>query len=583
MTDHDGRRHAEIVHPKTRNQRQLVEMLSARSWQLLKGEVDYSDELARCLFNDMDTDNSGELDLLEFKKLMRIVSMRKGEGAVHSRSFNKAIRRDFEVVDFNNDRRIDEEEFVAYLRLLLTQDEAEEAEATAPVPAATNTKEEQEKMDFIALSKNQVVMPKAGSLQEAILSGVWTWVNAYLNMGETACRGGTPPIVVAAKHEKLNIAKNLVAIKNLDPSLMDSERKAIALACDNASADELKRIVRDLYTHAYDRYEMLESLESDDLEAARKKMKNLYYQHWGTGRAVKQEKHGGSVKKGGHQLAKTEQLAIACQNNDITAVRKLLRSKMSPNSKDERDSTPLMHCSWFGHHDVAKLLLEAKGDLMVQNRRKNTAFHFVTEKAHYDMVVLFLRYPGGMSAARVKNCLGYRPWQLAKDTFVRDIAHSATLSHKTKIDDRHSETFRQHKVNATMNSGFLAHLRSDITGAIIEDDIKSVSLLIAKKPGHEDDADHVLSAINDHDHFGLTSMHYACAFSHLDVVKALVDRKADIQSRTKFNNTPLHFAYGADRKSVIRFLLSQDPDGVLPKLVNQDNVLPSYASPSKRK
>ena len=78
--DNDGRRHAEIVLPKTRNQcvvcahaslcgsvycsivemptrahsmfntppthpqrRQLVELLSARSWRLLKGEADYSD------------------------------------------------------------------------------------------------------------------------------------------------------------------------------------------------------------------------------------------------------------------------------------------------------------------------------------------------------------------------------------------------------------------------------------------------------------------------------------------------------------------------------------------------------------
>merc|ERR1719181_1405544 len=76
-TDTDGRKHADILMPKTRVQRQLIEMLCARSWQLLKGEIDFTDDLARGLFSDLDHDGSGELDLLEFKKLMRIVGMRR--------------------------------------------------------------------------------------------------------------------------------------------------------------------------------------------------------------------------------------------------------------------------------------------------------------------------------------------------------------------------------------------------------------------------------------------------------------------------------------------------------------------------
>ncbi len=44
------------------------------------------------------------------------------------------------------------------------------------------------------------------------------------------------------------------------------------------------------------------------------------------------------------------------------------------------------------------------------------------------------------------------------------------------------------------------------------------------------------------DEDGLTPLHYAARYSHLQVVKLLVERGADVNARAEDGITPLHFA-----------------------------------------
>jgi len=81
----------------------------------------------------------------------------------------------------------------------------------------------------------------------------------------------------------------LANAKELDASLLQSERDAIVAMCDTSNKAGLNGLMHDLYTQACERLKVIESLNHDNLDSARDNLKLTYYKHWGPWRFVRRD------------------------------------------------------------------------------------------------------------------------------------------------------------------------------------------------------------------------------------------------------------------------------------------------------
>ncbi|KAG2180895.1 hypothetical protein INT43_008475 [Umbelopsis isabellina] len=67
-------------------------------------------------------------------------------------------------------------------------------------------------------------------------------------------------------------------------------------------------------------------------------------------------------------------------------------------------------------------------------------------------------------------------------------------------------------------------------------------------------------SINDRDDQGLTALHYASDGGHLDVIKLLVEKGADVNALTNDHETPLHYACLSERADAAKYLIDHGCD-----------------------
>ena len=80
---------------------------------------------------------------------------------------------------------------------------------------------------------------------------------------------------------KYKITAYLATNKDLDGSLLTSEREAIVRMCKQRNTSGLNGLMHDLYTQACERLKVVESLNHSNLDSARDNLKLTYYKNWG--------------------------------------------------------------------------------------------------------------------------------------------------------------------------------------------------------------------------------------------------------------------------------------------------------------
>lgn len=182
----------------------------------------------------------------------------------------------------------------------------------------------------------------------------------------------------------------------------------------------------------------------------------------------------------------------------------------------------LAHAVYKHNAQVAKLLLQAKVDPNVQNRRGETALHIAYEVSEQSMVKLLLKHG---AKKKIQNNNGLTPPQIGKK--------------------RESQMTAQQLAKRNAKKQVL--FNTELSAACSDGDLTAVyDIVMTGAP------------VNAQNKSGSTVLMDAVWNGHLDVVMALIDLKADPAITNYRMNSALHFAYMKEHMKIVEFLEGQE-------------------------
>ncbi|EEC02588.1 oxysterol-binding protein 1A, putative [Ixodes scapularis] len=110
--------------------------------------------------------------------------------------------------------------------------------------------------------------------------------------------------------------------------------------------------------------------------------------------------------------------------------------------------TPLHLASYFGHFDVAEILLEHGAYVDVVNREGDTPLHKAAYTGREGLVMLLLKYNADVF---IINCEGQSPKQVAENTDIKNILAAAESADEKKKADQFFAAVKEGNVDAVQN------------------------------------------------------------------------------------------------------------------------------------
>ena len=216
-------------------------------------------------------------------------------------------------------------------------------------------------------------------------------------------------------------------------------------------------------------------------------------------------------------------LMEACMGGHTDVVKVLLDAKADPNLATYKGETPLMTASYQGHSEIVKLLLGAKANANQSDKNGKTALMYATKA---DIVTMLLQ-AGANAKAIAKD--GTTPLMHSYKSYGMLEAY---LFGSDKIINPESQIIQilidaGTDVNAQNDTGETALYLASRGG-----DLESVKCLIAAKAN-----------VNTKTKYGETPLHAA---KSAEITKALLAAGADAKAIDSYKHTPLHYTSNAD-------------------------------------
>ncbi|XP_054286239.1 protein phosphatase 1 regulatory subunit 16A-like isoform X2 [Macrosteles quadrilineatus] len=227
-------------------------------------------------------------------------------------------------------------------------------------------------------------------------------------------------------------------------------------------------------------------------------------------------------------------LLEAASRNDIAEVERLLEKGVSPDSTNEDGLTALHQCCIDDNEEMMKLLLQYGANVNAEDSEKWTPLHAAATCGHLHLVRYLIASGADLLAV---NADGNMAYDICED--------EAALEHIESEMARRGVTQQLiDETRALTETQMLADLtQAAAAGADLElhDDHGATPLHIAAANGYLRVVEflldqHVSTDVKDNDDW--QPVHAAACWGHLEVVELLVHNGADLNARTKHDETP---------------------------------------------
>ena len=122
----------------------------------------------------------------------------------------------------------------------------------------------------------------------------------------------------------------------------------------------------------------------------------------------------------GDECGECNPIHVAARIGSLDGVKKLLACKVNVNSTDESGSTPLSHCAYYGHKDIACMLLENGADIEAKDVNQMTPLHIAAMTGRFEMVKLLLEKGCRISPLDKKHMAPFDYAMIDKEYFGRN-------------------------------------------------------------------------------------------------------------------------------------------------------------------
>lgn len=241
----------------------------------------------------------------------------------------------------------------------------------------------------------------------------------------------------------------------------------------------------------------------------------------------------------------TSSLIVAIEENNINAVKQLIKDEADINELDNNQHAPLLSACCENNYKVAKLLIKAGADVNKAGIYGNTPLIQACASGSEKLVQLLIKsganinYQNNEQASPLIICCAEGNYKAAK------LLVAAQADINIKIDERSTPLFI-----ATINNhkNIIATILSQTTATDLSMIDLSLSLIVACQQSNIGIAKLLIKAgadvnyicIEDGDEFSPLTL--ALSNDNFELIKLLVENKADLYQKNSDGQTPLDYA-----------------------------------------
>ena len=247
-------------------------------------------------------------------------------------------------------------------------------------------------------------------------------------------------------------------------------------------------------------------------------------------------------------------LILSSKLGHIECAECLIEAGVSPEVKDTNGNSPLFLAVESNNDDIARLLLQSKGNANSRGRGKSTALHMAAKLGHDNCVTQLINHGANVN---LRDSGGNTPLILASK-YGNYTAMKLLIDVKCNLDLQDNEGFTalhyaSHKArgaNLLLNAG----ANPDIT-----DGDNITPLIMAASEGFDEVVKSLVRAkcnvniANSSVH--KTALHILAGKGHWDCISDIIFGGADVNLYDDFMHTPLYYAVNNGHYEVVKLLL----------------------------